>query len=254
MAEPDISSLPSLEDRRNILEASSRLAGETGQSKKAPEPAQHRSSPIYDKLLTRTEASRTNQTRPVTRSRPSGSNHSKRSTDAGKRRSRSFSAQQREPLVPTQLLSVPPSIQRRGSPSESSESWKRRSLSFDSQQKSHLLLIRQQSRSPSNESDDSTSSRSRRNNKSRRPLSDYSSSVSRTPSPVFDDEDDITDFESVTDMTEDDNDERFYGRDKKIKVLPAQGHGEKEQSTFHFHQRSDIKPQVGYNPSHHTMT
>jgi hypothetical protein len=170
---------------------------------------------------------------PVTRSRTPDSKHSKRSLDAGKRRSRSFSAQQKELLVPTQTLSVPSNIQRRGSPSES---WKRRSLSFDSQLQSQLLLMRQNSRSPSNESD-------------------YSSGVSRTPSPVFDDEDNITDFESVTDIDADEDDHKLYGRNKSIEVLTAQRHAGKEKSSVRCQQGGDVELQVSYShkPPNHTM-
>jgi hypothetical protein len=253
MEEPDISTLPSLKDRRNALDAISRLAGESSQAKKAPEPALKRSPPTYDNLPTKMEASKPLPTIPVARSRPSDSKHSKRSGDAGKRRSRSFSAQKNELLAPPQTSSVSPNIQRRGSPSES---WKRRSLSFDSQQQLQLLLMRQNSRSPSNESDDSTSSGSKRNHKWGHPASEYSSGVSRTPSPVFDDEDDITDFESVTDVDADDNDHKFYGREKSIEVLAAQNHGAKNQPTFRCLQGGDVQIRVScsYDLQNRTMT
>ncbi|PQE12120.1 hypothetical protein CJF31_00000287 [Rutstroemia sp. NJR-2017a BVV2] len=245
MEEPDISTLPSLKDHRNALDAISRLAEESSQAKKAPEPALKRSPPTYDNLPAKTEASKPLLTRPVARSRPSDTKHSKRSGDAGKRRSRSFSAQQKDLLAPPQTSSVSSHIQRRGSPSES---WKRRSLSFDSQQQLQLLLMRQNSRSPSNESDDSTSSGSKQNHKWAHPASEYSSGVSRTPSPVFDDEDDITDFESVTDVDADDNDHKFYGCDKSIEVLAAQSHGAKKQPTFRCQQGSDaqLRPTRNY--------
>ncbi|KAM3080875.1 hypothetical protein ACMFMG_004835 [Clarireedia jacksonii] len=242
VVEPDISTLPSLKDRRAALEAGRRLDRETSQSKKAPATERKQNPPICESSLPRKEASRTMQTRPVTRSRTPSSKQSKSSTDAGRRRSQSFSAQQRGLLVAsTQTPSVSPVIPRRGSPS--SESWKRRSLLFDSQQQSQFLMIRQQSRSPSNESDSSTSSGSRRYNKRPPSPSDHSSSISRTPSPVFDDEDNITDFESVTDMDEDYDDDGFYGCDKTIEVLTAHGSERKEQPTFCFQQEIHIEPQ-----------
>ncbi|PQE16782.1 hypothetical protein CJF30_00003497 [Rutstroemia sp. NJR-2017a BBW] len=238
MEEPDISTLPSLEDRRNALHAINRRAGESSKSKKAPEPALKRSPPTYDNLPTKIEVSNPLPTIPVARSRPSDSKHAKRSLDAGKRRSRSFSAQKNDLLAPPPSSSISPDIQRRGSPSES---WKRRSLSFDSQQQLQLFLMRQNSRSPSNESDDSTGSGLRPNRKWAHPPSEYSSGVSRTPSPVFDVEDDVTDFESVTDVDADDNDHEFYGRDKSIEVLAAQSHGAKQQPTFHCQQGSEAQ-------------